>query len=93
MRGSICRETGGVANKPTSEIWLISIFVAYLKYGNSCPKDVIKMLPVALALWMVTYNFWARAITFVAHVVDVLAKLTTKQIHPQNTARPRVDVK
>lgn len=62
---------------------------AYLKYSNGCPKDVIKMLPVALTFRVMTNNFGACAIAFVARVVHKLAKLTTEQIHSQNTASPR----
>lgn len=51
------------------------------------------MFPVALTLGMVGDDLGAGTIPLGAIVFDELAKLTTEQIHAQNTARRGVDVK
>lgn len=51
------------------------------------------MFPVALAFGVVRDDLGAGTVALGAIVFDVLAKLTTKQIHAQNTARGEPDEK
>lgn len=61
-------------------------FEAYLKDSDRGPQDVIKMFSVTFTLGMIRYDLRASTVPLGAIVFDELAKLTTEQVHAQNTA-------
>lgn len=67
--------------------------MAYLEDGHCRPEDVIKVLSVTLTLGVVRDDLGTRAIALVAIVLHELAKLTPEQIHAQNTAPGRWEMK
>lgn len=57
--------------------------LAHLKYGDSCPEDVVEVFPVTFTTRMCFHDFRTSAISCPFQFVCVFAKLTAKQVHPK----------